>query len=187
MVRYFQDFVINAIDPTIEDYYHKQVTIDSETEDLDVLELGSHETFTVFHKKHIFACDAFMYILAVDNVDSLTEMANMLMQVVRIKDMEHLPALVVCINKIDLDESQHIVTEQMVKSTLQDLPIYNYVIMKTSAKNKINITESFEEVVIRYRLRNVDLLHVLTQILQRDKQILNDLSQQQNKRKCCIM
>jgi len=182
VVSFVQGIFVETYDPTIEDYYRKSITVDNEATLLEVLDPAGPEEFSSLLTMFIRNSEAYMYIVSVDDVMSLDNMEYLMNAVLRMKDIKQFPALVVAINKVDLDESEHVVTEKMITDILQKLPVFNYAIFKISAKRGLNINKAFEELIRIYKLRLIDLVDIVLQILQKDKKILN-----MEKKKCSLM
>mmetsp|Transcript_1486 Transcript_1486/g.1896 ORF Transcript_1486/g.1896 Transcript_1486/m.1896 type:complete len:86 (-) Transcript_1486:463-720(-) len=54
-IQYIQNHFVDEYDPTIEDSYRKQVTIDNETSVLDILDTAGQELVNLFFYDFCFA------------------------------------------------------------------------------------------------------------------------------------
>ena len=185
-MQFVQDVYSHDFDPTIEDNYRRYITVDGEEVLLDVLDTADGSEFNALRDHFVLRSDLFMYIVSVDDANSLCHMAHNLQSILRQKKLSRFPVLVIGINKIDLDESMHVVTEQMVTDILRNLPIHDYAIFKMSAKARINVHEAFEELLRIYKSKRIShdqMMNMVLKVLKKDKKVLNI----EGKKKCNLM
>ena len=133
---------IQEYDPTIEDSYRKQVTIDDETCLLDILDTAGQEEYSAMRDQYMRTGEGFLLIYAITSRSSFDELNTFKEQIVRVKDKDNVP-MVVCGNKCDLEEERQVSTQEG-----QDLgKSYSCPFMETSAKARINVEESFYQLV----------------------------------------
>ena len=133
---------ITEYDPTIEDSYRKQVTIDDETCLLDILDTAGQEEYSAMRDQYMRTGEGFLLIYAITSRSSFDELNTFKEQIVRVKDKDNVP-MVVCGNKCDLEEERQVSAQEG-----QDLgKSYSCPFMETSAKARINVEESFYQLV----------------------------------------
>merc|ERR1712137_506246 len=133
-IQLIQNHFIDEYDPTIEDSYRKQVTIDDETCLLDILDTAGQE---------------FLCTYAITSRSSFDEITSFREQILRVKDEDKVPMVLVG-NKCDLEEERQVTAvegQDLAKSF--GCPIY-----ETSAKARINVEEAFYELVREIRKDN---------------------------------
>jgi len=144
-IQYIQCHFVDEYDPTIEDSYRKQVCIDGQTMLLDILDTAGQEEYSAMRDQYMRTGQAFLAVYAINSRSSFEEASTMREQVLRIKDTESVPMLLVG-NKCDL------VAERTVTSAEGEALARSWGcgFLETSAKNRINIDDAFVELVRQY-------------------------------------
>ncbi|KAJ3108357.1 hypothetical protein HDU97_001482 [Phlyctochytrium planicorne] len=93
--------------------------------------------------QHLAAGGGFLLVFALNDVSSFEEVKQLREKIIKLKDTKKVP-IVICGNKCDLPPEQIEVTEETVKEYTTPLKIPYF---QTSAKDSINVTESFHELV----------------------------------------
>jgi len=145
-IQLIQNHFIDEYDPTIEDSYRKQVTIDDETCLLDILDTAGQEEYSAMRDQYMRTGQGFLCVFAITSRSSFEEISSFREQILRVKDADRVPMVVVG-NKSDLESER-----QVSKAEGQDLAKnFNCPFMETSAKTRINVEESFFELVREIR------------------------------------
>eukprot|EP01103_Thecamoeba_quadrilineata_P005864 TRINITY_DN15615_c0_g1_i1.p1 TRINITY_DN15615_c0_g1~~TRINITY_DN15615_c0_g1_i1.p1 ORF type:complete len:189 (-),score=48.07 TRINITY_DN15615_c0_g1_i1:84-650(-) len=145
-IQFIQNHFIDEYDPTIEDSYRKQVTIDNETCMMDILDTAGQEEYSAMRDQYMRTGRGFLCVYSVTSRTSFDEVAILREQILRVKDLDQVP-LVVCGNKADL-ESQR----QVTKTEGVDLAkSFGCPFFETSAKARINVEEVWFELVREIR------------------------------------
>lgn len=142
-VQFVQGVYIESYDPTIEDSYRKQIEVDGRACDLEILDTAGVAQFTAMRELYIKSGKGFLLVYSVTDENSLKELLALREQVLRIKDSDNVPMVLVG-NKCDLEEDRVLSIEDGVKVS-QDwglVPFY-----ETSAMYKTNVDEAFIDVV----------------------------------------
>ena len=148
-IQLIQSHFIEEYDPTIEDSYRKQVAIDGEVSLLDVVDTAGQEEYLAMRDSYMRMGNGFLFVYSVDSRSSFEEIDGIRSQLLRVKEDEKVP-IVMCGNKCDLRvERQVSILEGKEKASIFSLPFF-----ETSAKHRINIEESFFEVVREIRRAN---------------------------------
>jgi len=149
-IQLIQNHFIDEYDPTIEDSYRKQVTIDDDTCLLDVLDTAGQEEYSAMRDQYMRTGQGFILTYAVTSRQSFDEASNVFReQILRVKDADRVP-MVLCGNKCDL-ENERQVTKQEAESIAKNwgCPFY-----ETSALARINVEEAFYDLVREIRKEN---------------------------------
>jgi len=145
-IQLIQNHFIDEYDPTIEDSYRKQVTIDDETCLLDILDTAGQEEYSAMRDQYMRTGQGFLTVYAITSRSSFDEISSFREQILRVKDADKVPMVVVG-NKCDLESER-----QVSKAEGQDLAkSFGCPFLETSAKSRINVEESFFELVREIR------------------------------------
>jgi len=145
-IQLIQNHFIDEYDPTIEDSYRKQVTIDDETCLLDILDTAGQEEYSAMRDQYMRTGQGFLCVYAITSRTSFEEVSSFREQILRVKDADKVP-LVICGNKCDLEAER-----QVSKNEGQELAkSFESPFMETSAKARINVEESFFQLVREIR------------------------------------
>jgi len=145
-IQLIQNHFIDEYDPTIEDSYRKQVTIDDETCLLDILDTAGQEEYSAMRDQYMRTGQGFLCTYAITSRSSFDEITSFREQILRVKDEDEVPMVLIG-NKCDLEEERQVTTvegQDLAKSF--GCPIY-----ETSAKARINVEEAFYQLVREIR------------------------------------
>lgn len=153
-VQFVQSVYLDTYDPTIEDSYRKTIEIDGKVFDLEILDTAGVAQFTAMRELYIKSGMGFLLVYSVTDKQSLDELMELREQVLRIKDSNKVPMVLVG-NKADLADERIIsVPEGIDVSTKWGrVPFY-----ETSALLRSNVDEVFVDLVrqiIRNEMENV--------------------------------
>mmetsp|Transcript_116384 Transcript_116384/g.163614 ORF Transcript_116384/g.163614 Transcript_116384/m.163614 type:complete len:202 (+) Transcript_116384:106-711(+) len=145
-IQFVQSHFIDEYDPTIEESYRKQVSIDDEVALLDILDTAGQEEYSAMREQYMQGGEGFIIVYAVDNRDGFDEVSNFRDQIFRVKDVKPSGTvpMVICGNKCDLGEEYRKVSttegQDLAKS-------FNVPFFETSALARVNVDEAFFELV----------------------------------------
>jgi len=149
-LRLISDEFATEYDPTIEDSYRKQVSIDGKPALLDVLDTAGQEEYASLQDQWIREGDGYLIVYAINSKTTFEEAQVIREKIVRIKDCENFP-LVLAGNKCDLAATERKVTEAELQAKMSEWQCQGY---ETSAKTKQNTEEAFFAVVRQIRNTN---------------------------------
>jgi len=142
-IRFVQAYFVDKYDPTIEDSYRKQCSVDGESYILDVLDTAGQEEYRSFREQYMKNGDGFLCMYAINNRFSFDEANNFYKQILRVKDCDEFPCIFLA-NKCDLEESQRVVS---IKEGQEFAERLKCKIFETSAKKNVNVDEAFYALV----------------------------------------
>lgn len=151
-IQLIQSHFVDEYDPTIEDSYRKQCVIDDEVALLDVLDTAGQEEYSAMREQYMRTGEGFLLVYAINSKQSFEEITLFQQQILRVKDKDYFPMVVVG-NKCDL-ESEREVTRQEGESLARS---FNCKFLETSAKSRINVDKSFYDLVREIRRYNRDM------------------------------
>eukprot|EP00002_Diphylleia_rotans_P022614 TRINITY_DN442_c0_g3_i1.p1 TRINITY_DN442_c0_g3~~TRINITY_DN442_c0_g3_i1.p1 ORF type:complete len:188 (+),score=45.87 TRINITY_DN442_c0_g3_i1:82-645(+) len=152
-IQLIQNHFVDEYDPTIEDSYRKQVIIDEETCLLDILDTAGQEEYSAMRDQYMRTGEGFLCVYSITSRSSFDEVSSFRDQILRVKDADQVP-LVIVGNKSDLENERQVSTaegRELAKSV-------GCPFMETSAKTRVNVEECFFELVreIRRQKNNSD-------------------------------
>ncbi|XP_077427240.1 GTP-binding protein Rhes [Vanacampus margaritifer] len=152
--RYLRDGFVEAYQPTSEDFLRKLFRIRGETYQIDILDASGERDFPAKRRLSILTGDIFLLVFSVDDRSSFEEVCALRREILAAKSKltklsHHLTkqklALVVCANKVDLQQCEREVSRAEVLHALGD----NCVYFETSAKDSTNLEKVFEALAKR--------------------------------------
>jgi GTPase KRas protein len=87
---------------TFLDSYRKQCVIDDEVALLDVLDTAGQEEYSAMREQYMRTGEGFLLVYSITSRTSFEEIATFQQQILRVKDKDYFPVIVVG-NKCDLD------------------------------------------------------------------------------------
>jgi len=150
-IQLIQSHFVDEYDPTIEDSYRKQCVIDDEVALLDVLDTAGQEEYGAMREQYMRTGEGFLLVYSITSRNSFEEISTFHQQILRVKDQDTFPVVVVA-NKCDLEYER-----QVGMNEGRDLARhFGCKFIETSAKQRINVDEAFSNLVREIRKYNKD-------------------------------
>lgn len=149
-IQLIQSHFVDEYDPTIEDSYRKQCTVDNEQAVLDILDTAGQEEYSAMREQYMRTGEGFLLVYAINSKNSLDELQVFYEQIQRVKDSDTVPVLVVG-NKSDLESERQVSYEEGLAFARS----LNCPFLETSAKQRINVEEAFYGLVRNIRQQSV--------------------------------
>ncbi|KAJ2976782.1 hypothetical protein NQ176_g4743 [Zarea fungicola] len=141
---------IESYDPTIEDSYRTQIQVDGRQVVLEILDTAGTEQFVAMRDLYMKTGQGFLLVFSITSPSSLTELAGLREEIIRIKDDENIPMVIVG-NKADLEDSRSVPRAKGFSiSQRWGAPYY-----ESSARTRTNVDEVFID-LSRQMLRKDD-------------------------------
>lgn len=153
-IQLIQNHFVDEYDPTIEDSYRKQVVIDEETCLLDILDTAGQEEYSAMRDQYMRTGEGFLCVFSITSRTSFEEIASFREQILRVKDMDEVPMILVG-NKSDLAQDRQVAQNEALTQAKQ----YGIPWMETSAKTRTNVEDAFYTLVReirKYKQKNVE-------------------------------
>jgi small GTP-binding protein len=150
VIRYITDNFIEDYDPTIEDSYRKNYSIDGVSGILEIVDTAGQEGFGTLLDQWIRRGKGFVLVYSITSLQSFEQAVKFRDSILSIKENDDVPIVLVG-NKCDL-ESQRKVSTQRAKELAEQ---WKCAFLETSAKEKINTSQVFTEIVKTIRKSEV--------------------------------
>jgi GTPase KRas protein len=154
-IQFMHNHFVDEYDPTIEDSYRKQCVIDGEDALVDILDTAGQEEFSAMREQYMLRGEGFLLVYSITDRDSFDSINAYHQQILRVKDSESVPILLVG-NKCDLEDGRR-VGQNEGRLIGEELGCH---CVETSAKLGLNVTEAFLNLVRQIRDHNKELLHL---------------------------
>eukprot|EP00768_Dysnectes_brevis_P006425 gnl/Dysnectes_brevis/505_a559_6895.p1 GENE.gnl/Dysnectes_brevis/505_a559_6895~~gnl/Dysnectes_brevis/505_a559_6895.p1 ORF type:complete len:202 (-),score=14.57 gnl/Dysnectes_brevis/505_a559_6895:65-634(-) len=141
-IQFVQKQFVPYYDPTIEDSYQKPCTIEDVTCMLNILDTAGQQEFISMREQYLQSGEGFLLVYAITVHNTFEEIASLRDHILRVKDAESAPMVIVG-NKCDLEKDREVQTDDG-KALAKN---YGVPFFETSAKDRINVTECFHELV----------------------------------------
>ncbi|KAF9294771.1 ras-like protein [Linnemannia elongata] len=148
-IQFIQSHFVDEYDPTIEDSYRKQCVIDEEVALLDVLDTAGQEEYSAMREQYMRTGEGFLLVYSITSRNSFEEISTFYQQILRVKDKDVFPIILVA-NKCDLEHERQVSTHEGRELAKQ----FGSRLIETSAKQRINVDEAFYNLVREIRRFN---------------------------------
>jgi GTPase KRas len=145
-IQLIQHHFIDEYDPTIEDSYRKQVCIDGETCLLDILDTAGQEEYSAMRDQYMRTGQGFLCVFSVTSRPSFDESVAFREHMLRAKDKEYVPMVLVG-NKCDLERERQVSKHEGLDLAKSFACPY----IEASARERINVDEAFFSLVREIR------------------------------------
>eukprot|EP00808_Paulinella_micropora_P015039 g65043.t1 len=145
-IRLVTDNFLDEYDPTIEDSYRKQVTIDDQSALLDILDTAGQEEFSSMQDQWMRDGRGFLIVYNITSAPSFDEVNLIYEKILRTKEIDSVP-VVLAGNKADLKDQRQVKYDDGQALAKQ----WACPFFETSAKIKLNNEACFFELVRQIR------------------------------------
>eukprot|EP01121_Diplochlamys_sp_Union-15-3_P016844 TRINITY_DN580_c0_g1_i1.p1 TRINITY_DN580_c0_g1~~TRINITY_DN580_c0_g1_i1.p1 ORF type:complete len:200 (-),score=24.47 TRINITY_DN580_c0_g1_i1:83-682(-) len=145
-IQFCQNHFVTEYDPTIENMYRKQVSIEGEPCVLEILDTAGQEEYSAMRDQYIRSGQGFLIVYSIANRRSFEELGEFREAVLRVKDAQSFPMIIVG-NKCDLEAQREVSTlegQELAKS-------YGCPFVESSAKTRVRVDDCFFELVKEVR------------------------------------
>ncbi|XP_022288484.1 ras-related protein Rap-2c-like [Crassostrea virginica] len=141
-VKFVSGTFMEKYDPTIEDFYRKEIEVDSAPSVLEILDTAGTEQFASMRDLYIKNGQGFVIVYSITSLQTFQDIKTMKEQIIRVKGIENIPMILVG-NKADLEHQREVPrTEGETLGQMWGCPF-----LETSAKITQNVNEIFIEIV----------------------------------------
>lgn len=151
-IQLIQSHFVDEYDPTIEDSYRKQCVIDEEVALLDVLDTAGQEEYSAMREQYMRTGEGFLLVYSITSRQSFEEIITFQQQILRVKDKDSFPIIVVG-NKCDLEQERQVSYEEGQELARR----FGCKFIETSARTRVNVDNAFYDIVREIRKYNRDM------------------------------
>lgn len=137
-LQFMYDEFVEDYEPTKADSYRKKVSLDNQEMQIDILDTAGQEDYAAIRDNYFRSGDGFLCVFSITETESLTAAQELREQVLRVKNDENIPFLLVG-NKADLEQRRS-VTEEAAREQAYE---WRVCYVETSAKTRQNVDEVF--------------------------------------------
>ncbi|CAH1788735.1 unnamed protein product [Owenia fusiformis] len=172
-LQFMYDEFVEDYEPTKADSYRKKVTLDGEEVQIDILDTAGQEDYAAIRDNYFRSGEGFLCVFSITEQESFQATAEFREQILRVKNDENIPFLLVG-NKADLEEKRQVTLEEATTRAQQ----WNVPYVETSAKTRANVDKVFFDLMREIRAQKAEA----------NKQTNGKKSKtKEKKRKCCIL
>ena len=159
-VQFVSGTFVEKYDPTIEDFYRKEIDIDGSPGVLEILDTAGTEQFASMRDLYIKNGQGFLLVYSIVNAQTFIDVQPMRDQISRVKGGTVQPMILIG-NKCDMEQERSVNSRdgQMLASE------WGCPFFETSAKSNLNVSEAFLEIVRQ----------------------INKIKQKQKDKSCCVL
>ena len=141
-VKFVSGTFMEKYDPTIEDFYRKEIEVDGAPSVLEILDTAGTEQFASMRDLYIKNGQGFVIVYSITSLQTFEDIRSMREQIVRVKGTDRAPMLLVG-NKCDLEHQREVGSHEG-QSLAQ---FWGCPFLEASAKSTQNVNEVFIEIV----------------------------------------
>ncbi|KAA0719143.1 Ras-related protein [Triplophysa tibetana] len=133
-LQFMYDEFVEDYEPTKADSYRKKVVLDGEEVQIDILDTAGQEDYAAIRDNYFRSGEGFLCVFSITESESFAATADFRDQILRVKEEDNVPFLLVG-NKSDLEDRRQVGVEEA--KTRADQWGVSYV--ETSAKTRANV------------------------------------------------
>lgn len=141
----YDEFVVDY-EPTKADSYRKQVVLDGEDTQIDILDTAGQEDYAAIRDNYFRSGEGFLCVFSIVESESFQATHDFREQILRVKSDENVPFLLVG-NKCDLEDKRQVTNAEAQERAQQ----WNVPYVETSAKTKHNVDKVFYDLMREIR------------------------------------
>lgn len=142
-VQFISGKFVERYDPTVEDFYRKEIEVDGDPAILEILDTAGTEQFASMRDLYIKNGQGFVIVYSLTSRQSFQDIKLIREQILRVKGTDRVP-IVLAANKSDIAEtSREVSTDEGCNLANEWMIPY----LETSAKNSTIVNSLFTEIV----------------------------------------
>lgn len=138
-LQFMYDEFVEDYEPTKADSYRKKVVLDGEEVQIDILDTAGQEDYAAIRDNYFRSGEGFLCVFSITEDDSFQASQEFREQILRVKNDEHIPFLLVG-NKADLSDTRRRVPIETAQARAQQ---WGVPYVETSAKTRENVDKAF--------------------------------------------
>ncbi|KAH8744114.1 ras family-domain-containing protein [Hyaloscypha sp. PMI_1271] len=145
-IQLIQSHFVDEYDPTILDSYKRLCVIDEKEAILDVLDTAGQEEYSAMREQYMRTGEGFLLIYSITSRRSFEEILSFQQQILRVKDLDYFPIIIVA-NHCDREDERQVSRQEGEALACS----FGCQFIEASAKARINVEDSFYSIVREIR------------------------------------
>jgi Ras-related protein Ral-A len=170
-LQFMYDEFVSDYEPTKADSYRKKVVLEGQEVQIDILDTAGQEDYAAIRDNYFRSGEGFLCVFSITEQESFQATADFRDQILRVKDDENIPFLLVG-NKCDLENNRKVSQDEANAKAAE----WNVPYVETSAKTNVNVDKVFFDLMKEIKRRKVE-----------SETQLNKTDKKTKKRKCVIL
>ncbi|XP_075904725.1 ras-related protein ralB-B-like isoform X2 [Nelusetta ayraudi] len=170
-LQFMYDEFVEDYEPTKADSYRKKVVLDGEDVQIDILDTAGQEDYAAIRDNYFRSGEGFLLVFSITEHESFTATSEFREQILRVKEEEAIPLLLVG-NKSDLEERRQVSADEAAQKAGE----WGVQYVETSAKTRANVDKVF-----------FDLMREVCKKKMAESKDKNGPSGKKKKKRCCIL
>lgn len=138
-LQFMYDEFVEDYEPTKADSYRKNVTVQSEECQVDILDTAGQEDYAAIRDNYFRSGEGFLCVYSLCEPESFENTSDFREQILRVKGENENPPFVLVANKLDLVDKRKVTQAQGEEKAKEWKVSY----IETSAKTKENVDQAF--------------------------------------------
>ncbi|XP_072235277.1 ras-related protein ralB-B-like [Leuresthes tenuis] len=149
-LQFMYDEFVEDYEPTKADSYRKKVVLDGEDVQIDILDTAGQEDYAAIRDNYFRSGEGFLLVFSITEHESFTATSELREQILRVKEEEEIPLLVVG-NKSDLEERRQVSADEVAAKATE----WGVQYVETSAKTRANVDKVFFDLMREVRKKKM--------------------------------
>ncbi|KAK2159429.1 hypothetical protein LSH36_153g00023 [Paralvinella palmiformis] len=141
-LQFMYDEFVEDYEPTKADSYRKKVLLDGDDVQIDILDTAGQEDYAAIRDNYFRSGEGFLCVFSISEQESFQATAEFREQILRVKNDENIPFMLVG-NKMDLEDKRQVAVEEAQSRAQQ----WNVPYVETSAKTRANVDKVFYDLM----------------------------------------
>ncbi|XP_065322882.1 ras-related protein Ral-A-like isoform X2 [Gordionus sp. m RMFG-2023] len=133
-LQFMYDEFVEDYEPTKADSYRKNVVLDTEVCQIDILDTAGQEDYAAIRDNYFRSGEGFLCVFSITERESYDATEDFREQILRVKNEEEVPFILIG-NKCDLEHKRQITKQEAINRANQ----WNVPYIETSAKTRTNV------------------------------------------------
>uniref|UniRef100_A0A6B2LLX2 Uncharacterized protein n=1 Tax=Arcella intermedia TaxID=1963864 RepID=A0A6B2LLX2_9EUKA len=138
--RFLENTFIEDTDPTIDDAYMKEITMENTTVKVHIMDTTGDNEYYALRDQWIRTGEFFIFFFSLTDHASFEHLDATVKQVMRLKDLEGWCPMIMVGCKSDLETERQVTPEMIQLKSME----YNFAYIETSSKTGTNIQAAIE-------------------------------------------
>ncbi|XP_019747200.1 ras-related protein O-RAL-like [Hippocampus comes] len=149
-LQFMYDEFVEDYEPTKADSYRKKVVLDGEDVQIDILDTAGQEDYAAIRDNYFRSGEGFLLVFSITEYESFVATTELREQILRVKEEETIPMLLVG-NKSDLEDRRKVHVEEVVEKVNE----WRVQYVETSAKTRANVDKVFFDLMREVRMKKM--------------------------------